>query len=60
MPRFAGRVDVDFFVLALNRLLTVAQLTRKVADPRNVLPAAMETSVVTVTGRCHDCAVISP
>lgn len=38
-----GRVDVDFFVIALNRLLTVAQLTRKVADPRNVLPAAMET-----------------
>lgn len=36
-----GRVDVDFFILALNRLLSTAELAAAVADPRGVLPDAI-------------------
>lgn len=36
------RIDVDFFVVSLHRLHTVAKLAAEVADPRNILPAAME------------------
>lgn len=36
------RIAVDLFVVSLHRLHTVAELTAEVADPRNVLPAAIE------------------
>jgi hypothetical protein len=36
------RIDVDLFVVSLHRLHTVAQLAAEVADPRNVLLAAIE------------------
>ncbi len=36
------RIDVDLFIISLNRLHTVAGLAAEVADPRNVLPAALE------------------
>ena len=36
------RIDVDLFVVSLNRLHAVARLAAEVADPRNVLPAALD------------------
>jgi hypothetical protein len=36
------RIDVDLFVVSLHRLRSVAELTAAVADPRNVLCAALE------------------
>ena len=37
-----GRIDVDLFVVTLNRLHTVAKLAAEVAGPRDVLPGALE------------------
>jgi hypothetical protein len=36
------RIDVDLFVVCLNRLHAVARLAAEVADPRHVLPAALD------------------
>ena len=36
------RIDVDLFIVSLNRLHAVARLAAEVADPRNVLPAALD------------------
>ena len=36
------RIDVDLLVISLNRLHAVARLAAEVADPRNVLPAALD------------------
>jgi hypothetical protein len=36
------RIDVDLFMVSLHRLHTVAELAAEVADPRNVLLAALE------------------
>ena len=36
------RIDADPFVVSLNRLQAVARLAAEVADPRNVLPAALD------------------
>jgi hypothetical protein len=36
------RIDVDLFIVGLHRLHTVATLAAEVADPRNVLAAALE------------------
>lgn len=36
------RIDVDLFVVSLNRLHAVAMLAAEVAGPRNVLPAALD------------------
>lgn len=36
------RIDVDLFIVSPHRLHTVAKLAAEVADPRNVLPGALE------------------
>ena len=36
------RIDVDLFIVSLNRLHAVARLAAEVADPQNVLPTALD------------------
>ncbi len=45
------RIDVDLFVVSLNRLHAVARLAAEVADPRNVLPAALDLAVLAILSR---------
>ena len=44
------RVDVDLFIVSLNRLHTVAKLAADVADPRNVLSGALERFIDLTAG----------
>ena len=44
------RIDVDLFVVSLHRLHTVAELAATVADPRNVLPEAIDQFTAQTAG----------
>ena len=43
LPLFYQKADVDFFFVALHRLVVTAELAQEVADPRRVMPDAMRT-----------------
>jgi hypothetical protein len=48
------RLDVDMFMMAMSRLLVVAQISEKTADPRSVMPAAMAAFATDAEGMVLD------